>query len=90
MKLRNRWSALVLALALMLSLTLPAWAAEPAPAADPVETALTAAATYGGAVSISRGSSSSPRRAVPGSVSFVPGAAGLVLAGAVIRDLAGL
>ena len=52
MKLRNRWSALVLALALMLSLTLPAWAAEPAPAADPVETALTAAATYGGAVSI--------------------------------------
>lgn len=33
---------------------------------------------------------SSPRRAVPGSVSFVPGAAGLVLAGAVIRDLAGL
>ncbi len=31
-----------------------------------------------------------PRRAVPGSVSFVPGAAGLVLAGAVIRDLAGL
>ena len=33
---------------------------------------------------------SSPRRAVPGSVSFVPGTAGLVLAGAVIRDLAGL
>ena len=30
------------------------------------------------------------RRQVPGSVSFVPPAAGLALAGAVIRDLAGL
>ena len=30
------------------------------------------------------------RRQVPGSVAFVPGAAGLVLAGAVIRDLAGV
>jgi len=30
---------------------------------------------------------SSARRATPGSISFVPGAAGLVLAGAVIRDL---
>ena len=33
---------------------------------------------------------SSPPPGRPGSVSFVPGAAGLVLAGAVIRDLAGL
>ena len=33
---------------------------------------------------------SSARRAVPGSLSCVPAAAGLVLAGAVIRDLAGL
>ncbi len=31
-----------------------------------------------------------PRRAVPGSVSFVPPVAGLILAGEVIRDLAGL
>lgn len=31
--------------------------------------------------------SSSARRATPGSISFVPGAAGLVLAGAVIRDI---
>ena len=30
------------------------------------------------------------RRAVPGSIAFVPAAAGLVLAGAVIRDLAGI
>lgn len=30
---------------------------------------------------------SSARRATPGSISFVPGAAGLVLAGAVIRDI---
>lgn len=34
--------------------------------------------------------SGAPKRAVPGSVSFVPGAAGLVLAGAVVRDLLGL
>ena len=32
---------------------------------------------------------SSARRATPGSISFVPGAAGLVLAGAVIRELGG-
>ena len=32
---------------------------------------------------------STARRATPGSISFVPGAAGLVLAGAVIRDLGG-
>ena len=32
---------------------------------------------------------SSARRATPGSISFVPAAAGLVLAGAVIRDLGG-
>lgn len=32
---------------------------------------------------------SSARRATPGSISFVPAAAGLVLAGAVIRDLSG-
>ena len=30
---------------------------------------------------------SSARRATPGSISFVPAAAGLVLAGAVIRDI---
>jgi tRNA A37 threonylcarbamoyladenosine dehydratase len=30
------------------------------------------------------------RRALPGSISFVPSAAGLVLAGEVIRDLAGI
>lgn len=30
-----------------------------------------------------------PRRATPGSVSFVPGAAGLVLAGEIIKDLTG-
>ena len=32
---------------------------------------------------------STARRATPGSISFVPGAAGLVLAGAVIRDVGG-
>ena len=32
---------------------------------------------------------SSMRRAVPGSVAFVPSVAGLILAGEVIRDLAG-
>ena len=32
---------------------------------------------------------SSARRATPGSIAFVPGAAGLVLAGAVIRDIGG-
>lgn len=53
MKLRTRWSALLLALALALSLTVSAGAEETdAAAADPVETAITAAATYGGAVSI--------------------------------------
>ena len=31
-----------------------------------------------------------PRRQTPGSVSFVPGAAGLILAGKVIRDIAGV
>ena len=30
------------------------------------------------------------RRAVPGSVVFVPGAAGLILAGEVVRDLCGV
>ena len=59
MKVRTRWSALLLALALALSLTVSAAAEEtdaaatsPAEAADPVETAISAAATYGGAVSI--------------------------------------
>lgn len=53
MNLRTRWSALLLALALALSLTVSAAAEETeAAAADPVETAVTAAATYGGAVSI--------------------------------------
>ena len=52
MKLRTRWSALLLALALALSLTVSAGAEETDAAADPVETAVTAAATYGGAVSI--------------------------------------
>ena len=53
MKLRTHWSALLLALTLALSLTVPAAAEETeAAAADPVETAVTAAATYGGAVSI--------------------------------------
>ncbi|WP_418718192.1 ThiF family adenylyltransferase [Candidatus Allofournierella merdipullorum] len=33
--------------------------------------------------------SGAPRRQTPGSVSFVPGAAGLILAGKVIRDIAG-
>ncbi len=33
---------------------------------------------------------STDRRGVPGSVSFVPGAAGLILAGEVIRDLTGI
>lgn len=31
-----------------------------------------------------------PRRQTPGSVSFVPGAAGLILAGKVVRDIAGV
>lgn len=31
-----------------------------------------------------------PKTNVPGSVSFVPGAAGLILAGAVVRDLTGI
>ena len=54
MKLRSRWSALLLALALALSLTVSAAAeeTEAAAAEDPIETAMTAAATYGGAVSI--------------------------------------
>ena len=52
MKLRTRWSALLLALALALSLTVSAAAEETDAAADPVETAINAAATYGGAVSI--------------------------------------
>lgn len=32
----------------------------------------------------------SPRRAVPASISFVPGAAGLMIAGEIIRDLCGI
>lgn len=32
----------------------------------------------------------SPKKQIPGSVSFVPGAAGLILAGKVVRDLTGL
>ena len=31
-----------------------------------------------------------PRRAVPGSVSFVPSVAGLIIAGEVVRDLLGI
>ena len=52
MKLRTRWSALLLTLALAFGLTVSAAAAEPAAAADPTETAVAAAAAYGGAVSI--------------------------------------
>jgi tRNA A37 threonylcarbamoyladenosine dehydratase len=37
-----------------------------------------------------RGTAEGPGRRAPGSVSFVPPAAGLVLAGEVVRDLAGL
>ena len=33
---------------------------------------------------------SAPRRATPGSVSYVPGAAGLIMAGEIIKDIAGL
>ena len=36
------------------------------------------------------GRTGKPKRTVPGSVSFVPGAAGLMLAGTVIRALAGV
>ena len=51
--IRMRSAAALLALILALSLTSPAVAAESAEkAADPVESAVTAAATYGGAVSI--------------------------------------
>lgn len=51
--IRMRSAALLLALILALSLTSPALAAETAEKpADPVESAVTAAATYGGAVSI--------------------------------------
>ena len=49
MKQRTRWSALLLALTLALSLTVSAAAEE---TADPVEEAIAAAATFGGAVSI--------------------------------------
>ena len=52
MKKSNRWSALLLALVLALSLTVSAGAEETDTAADPAEAAVTAAATYGGAVSI--------------------------------------
>lgn len=38
----------------------------------------------------SPGRTGSPKKSVPGSVSFVPGTAGLILAGAVIRALAGV
>lgn len=38
----------------------------------------------------SPGRTGSPKKSVPGSVSFVPGTAGLILAGAVIRSLAGV
>ena len=50
MKQRTRWSALLLALTLALSLTVSAAAEETT--ADPVEEAIAAAATFGGAVSI--------------------------------------
>lgn len=36
------------------------------------------------------GRAGTPKRQVPGSVSFVPGAAGLLLAGKVVRDIAGV
>ncbi|MHA5220237.1 serine hydrolase domain-containing protein [Dysosmobacter sp. Phy] len=49
MKQRTRWSALLLALTLALSLTVSAAAEE---TADPVEEAIAAAATFGGAISI--------------------------------------
>lgn len=49
MKQRTRWSALLLALTLALSLTVSAAAEE---TADPVEEAIAAAVTFGGAVSI--------------------------------------
>ena len=52
MKKSSRWSALLLALVLALSLTVSAGAEETDTAADPAEAAVTAAATYGGAVSI--------------------------------------
>ena len=52
MKKSSRWSALLLALVLALSLTVSAGAEETHTAADPAEAAVTAAATYGGAVSI--------------------------------------
>ena len=52
MKKSSRWSALLLALVLALSLTVSAGAEETDAAADPAEAAVTAAATYGGAVSI--------------------------------------
>ena len=38
----------------------------------------------------SPGRTGRPKKSVPGSVSFVPGTAGLILAGAVIRALAGV
>ena len=50
MKQRTRWSALLLALTLALSLTVSAAAEETT--AEPVEEAIAAAATFGGAVSI--------------------------------------
>lgn len=57
------------------------YSAEPAlPGAAPFEPAEPGAPARPGA----------PKRTVPGSVSFVPGAAGLILAGAVVRALAGV
>ena len=46
----------------------------------------------GGASTVSDGGDTPApgRRAIPGSVVFVPGAAGLILAGEVVRDLCGI
>ena len=56
------------------------WSPEPAiPARAPVEPAVG-----------QPGRTGNPKKTVPGSISFVPGAAGLMLAGAVVRGLTGL
>lgn len=54
------------------------------------EASIPAKAKVEAPATVSPGRTGSPKKSVPGSVSFVPGTAGLILAGAVIRALAGV
>ena len=75
--MKKRVLAALLAAALSLSLVTPALALTGR------EEAAQAAAPAGGAAR-----PGAPKKRAPGSIAFVPSAAGLVLAGEVIRDLA--